>query len=224
VKMMVSLMTPSAASWCALLFGLCSVAAAQIPVQQEPHHRPVFENQDLRILDINIPAGEITLEHTHSNDYAGVCIQGASARLRPQGADWRKPGQRCMPGRIGVTDYTDKPVTHTVQNMDTVGFHQVLVENLRKSGWSSYPPISAPATTLAKESRSFLVYEVQLGGESRETTHTHQVPTVAILVSGDAASGTHVLDQPGRWIFIPAGKSHTLTSQGGAKLVEIEVR
>jgi hypothetical protein len=82
---------------------------------------------------------------------------------------------------------------------------------------------------------------VRLEGERSQVTHTHAVPTIAILVSGKAMSegpdtqakanapapvGLKQVDQPGQWILIPSGDKHYVVRLGtaDARLVEIEVR
>jgi len=74
-----------------------------------------------------------------------------------------------------------------------------------------------------------------------QTSHTHPVPTIVMLVSGKvmsdgpdkqakvnapAAVGLKQLDQPGQWVLVPAGDTHHLVRLGtsDARLVEIEVR
>ena len=39
------------------LFVLTASVAAQVPVNNEPHHRTVFENADFRILDVRVAPG-----------------------------------------------------------------------------------------------------------------------------------------------------------------------
>ena len=39
-----------------------------VPVEQEPHHRVIFENQYVRVLDVVVKPGETTLFHKHSID------------------------------------------------------------------------------------------------------------------------------------------------------------
>ena len=63
---------------------------------------------------------------------------------------------------------------------------------------------------VAKESRAFRVYEA-----SGVPLHSHQVPTVMILVNGD---------HPGQATLIPAGKEHQIAAQADVRVVEIEVR
>ena len=205
--------------------GIGQFAAAQTPMHQEPHHHLVFENESLRVMEPRIEAGEATFEHLHSRDDATICISGAILRSRKPGEDWSKPGQPCKPGSISTTEYTGKPSSHTVRNDGGGIFRLVAVENLRENGWSDYAPLGGSGVDLVKESRAFRIYEVKLPGGS-ETGHTHKVPTIAVIVSGDVTAGEQTLDRPGRWVFIPAGRAHKLKAigSGEAHVVEIEVR
>jgi beta-alanine degradation protein BauB len=54
-----------------------------VPVEQEPHHRWIFENQYVRVLDVVLAPGESTLFHTHSHDSVGVRLTDASAQEQP---------------------------------------------------------------------------------------------------------------------------------------------
>ncbi len=100
------------------LFGACSGASAQVPMEKEPHHHVVFENEALRVVEPNIPAGDTTLEHLHVHDDTTVCISGSNMRGRvPTGAP---VGEPCRPGQINFTEYAGKPASHTVQNTGAV--------------------------------------------------------------------------------------------------------
>ncbi|HUI82409.1 MAG TPA: hypothetical protein VLY24_31010 [Bryobacteraceae bacterium] len=200
-----------------------SVAAfAQVPVEQEPRHHLAFENEALRVLEPRIPAGDTTLEHLHDYDDATICIHGSSVRAKPPGGEWSNPGAVCMPGRVGVTEYTGNPRAHTVQNVGTGEYHLTLVENLRPSGWTNYEPVAVMGLNVVKESRSFRIYDAQLS-DSSIPAHSHKVPTVVIVVSGAVTAG-QTLDQPGQSVFIAAGKDHEIVAYGHAHVVEIEVR
>jgi len=54
--------------------------------------------------------------------------------------------------------------------------------------------------------------------------HSHDVPTVVVLVSGEATVGAKHLDHPGQWVLIPAGENHTVAAQADTHIIEIEVR
>jgi hypothetical protein len=115
------------------------------------------------------------------------------------------------------------------------------VENLRPSGWSTTPALTALGTTLARESRAFRAYSVTLGKDRSQTSHTHSVPTVVVLLGGKvmsegpdekakanapAAVGLKQMDRPGQWVLVPAGDTHHLVRLGNddGQIVEIEVR
>ena len=199
---------------------LSGLIAAQVPLEQEPRHHLLFSNEFLRVIAPQIPPGDTTLEHVHTHDDATVCIHGSETRGKQPGADWSKAGTACMPGRIGVTESTGNPRSHTVQNVGSSVFHLVLVENLKDSGWTSY---EAPAGMKpVRESRSFRIYDVQLSGSSGPL-HSHAVPAVVILVSGEATAGNKRLDQPGAWAYFPSGEKHQIAARD-AHLIEIEVR
>ena len=55
------------------------------------------------------------------------------------------------------------------------------------------------------------IYETELSGSS-EPLHSHEVPAVVILVSGEAMAGGKRLDQPGSWAYIPAGEKHRVAA------------
>ena len=61
---------------CAALFTLVTtvIVSAQLPANKEPHHRTVFENAQFRILDVNVPPSETTLEHSHNLDIVTVSM------------------------------------------------------------------------------------------------------------------------------------------------------
>jgi uncharacterized cupin superfamily protein len=199
---------------------LAGSAGAQVPLEQEPRHHVLFANEALRVISPQIPPGDTTLQHLHTHDEVTVCIHGSEVRAKQPGADFGKAGMSCMPGRIGVTEYTGNPRSHTVQNTGASVYHLVLVENLKDSGWTTY---DAPeGRKPVRESRSFRIYDEQLAGSSGP--HAHQVPSVIVLVSGEVTAGGKHLDQPGAWAYFPAGDKHQIVAKGDAHLVEIEVR
>jgi quercetin dioxygenase-like cupin family protein len=202
---------------------LSALAAAQVPLEQEPRHHLEFANESLRVISPQIAPGDTTLEHVHTHDDATVCIHGSEVRAKQPGGEWSKPGMVCTPGQAGGTEYTGKPRSHTVQNVGSGVYHLLLVENLRESGWKSNEAIHAAGTNMLRENRSFRMYETELSGPA-VVAHSHEVPTVVILVSGEAMAGERRLDQPGRWALVPAGEQHQISSQGNARVIEIEVR
>ena len=46
---------------------LPAIVAAQVPANKEPHHRTVYENADLRVLDVRLGPGESAADHRHDS-------------------------------------------------------------------------------------------------------------------------------------------------------------
>ena len=235
-------MAMNASRWAALIILAMTVAvSAQIPVTKEPHHRVVFENAQFRIMDVNVPPGESTLEHLHDLDVATISMTtGTDTRMQLPGQPWTNRPRRGL-GNIETTEYSGKPTSHRFETVGTTPYNLFAVENLKTSGWSTAPALSAAGTTLAKESRSFRAYTIALGKERSQTSHTHAVPTIVVLMAGKVMSegpdekakanapapvGLKQIDRPGQWVLVPAGDSHHLVRLGNddGQIVEIEVR
>jgi quercetin dioxygenase-like cupin family protein len=218
-----------------------AIVAAQVPLDKEPRHRVTFANAQLRILDVNIPPGDTSLDHQHDRDIVTVSMTGGTdTRIQTAGQPWTTRAPRPL-GDATVAEYAGKPGSHKVENIGKSAYQLFAVENLRATGWSTAPAASGYATKLATESRAFRIYDVRLARETSQTSHTHAVPTVAILISGKvmsdgpdthaktnapAAVGLKQLDQPGQWVLIPQGDTHHVVRLGptDARVIEVEVR
>lgn len=204
---------------------------AQVPLHEEPHSRTLLYTARLRLLAINIPAGETSADHRHDYDVASVALGMATTRSRRPGEEWTAPGAR-EAGSVNITEYTGMPGIHRVEAVGTMPLRLMAIENVREGKWSVPAPLAAAGTTLIQQSRAFGVYEVRLDGRTRRTTHAHEVPAVAVLVSGafenqgGGGESSFRLQQPGRWLLTPMGQAHTMSvADGGtAHIVEFEAR
>lgn len=225
------------------LFTIVTAAslAAQVPLLKDPRHRVTFENPQLRILDVNIPPGEKSLDHRHELDIATISMSnGTNTRISTGGQPAANRPSRPL-GDATVAEYAGKAQSHLIENMGKAAYQLFAVENLKTSGWSTAPAASGLATKMVQESRSFRLYDVNLSKGTSQTSHMHAVPTVAVLISGFVMSdgpdtqakanpgapiGLKQLSQPGQWILVPAGDTHHVVrlGVGDARVVEIEIR
>src|SRR5262249_33278564 len=99
-----------------------------VPVEQEPHHKLVFENQYIKVLRVAVKPGETTLFHTHSLDNVAVVLSNASMRNQFAGKDWvEAPAKE---GAVRLSPGTSKPYTHRISNVGSSTFHVFDIEVL----------------------------------------------------------------------------------------------
>lgn len=63
---------------------------AEVPVDQEPHHHLVFENEYVRVFKVEVAPHEATLVHRHARDYVGVMIGDAEVTNAVVGKEPKK--------------------------------------------------------------------------------------------------------------------------------------
>ncbi len=98
-----------------------------VPVEKEPHHHIVFQNQYVRVLNVLFPVGETSLFHTHSNDNVGIPISGDKTQSQPFGGEWSEV-QDVKPGAAGFRKAHGQPYTHRVRSAGKLPFHVIDVE------------------------------------------------------------------------------------------------
>lgn len=98
-----------------------------VPVDKEPHHHFVSQNQYVRVLDVLFPAGEASLFHTHSNDNVGIPISGDKTQSQPAGGEWSDV-QDVKPGNAGFRKARGQAYTHRVRSAGELPFHVIDVE------------------------------------------------------------------------------------------------
>ena len=120
----------------ALLVSL-RAADAPVPVVQEPCHRIVFENDYVRISDVQVPAGATTLYHVHTIPSAIVYLTKSSPASQPWGEAGATPRQT-TPGDSRYANYDTKPLTHRVTNTGTNLFHVFDIELLHRPAATAF--------------------------------------------------------------------------------------
>ena len=122
------------ASLLALSCALSQPALAQledkpVPMDKAPFHIPVFANDYIILLNVNIPPGRNTGYHIHYADSVSVNLTPASQTNQNYGSsDVSKPGTggEGEPGRATFTDITKNgPRTHKATNVGPTPFHNL---------------------------------------------------------------------------------------------------
>ncbi|MGB2644597.1 MAG: hypothetical protein WBG02_04555 [Candidatus Acidiferrum sp.] len=98
-----------------------------VPVEREPHHHFVFQNQYVRVLNVLFPVGETSLFHTHSNDNVSVSIRGDKTQSQPFGGEWTE-AQDVKPGIVGFHKARGQAYTHRVRSAGELPFNVIDIE------------------------------------------------------------------------------------------------
>jgi len=107
--------------------GTAAALTEPVPVDKEPHHHFVFQNQYVRVLDVLFPAGEASLFHTHSNDNVGIPVSGDKTQSQPAGGEWSEVLD-VKPGAAGFRKARGQAYTHRVRSSGRLPFHVIDVE------------------------------------------------------------------------------------------------
>ena len=98
-----------------------------VPVEMEPHHHVVLQNQYVRVLDVLFPPGDPSLFHTHSNNNVSIALSGDKTHAQLMGGDWGAP-TAVVPGQVAFHKAQSQPYTHRVGSAGAQPFHVIDVE------------------------------------------------------------------------------------------------
>ncbi len=92
------------------------------------HHTLLFENEQVRVLEVNIPAGETVPLHTHC--WAGVfyLMSWANFIRRDEHGNTLLDTRGVAPPAVGSASWAEPYPPHSVENVDTVALRGIVVE------------------------------------------------------------------------------------------------
>lgn len=163
-----------------ILLMVCFGVQAQVQVRNEPRHKNVLENKYFRILDVNIPPGDTTLQHIHSTSSVILFFTNTITAQQIKGQGWTK--SQSIAGSALYRDFAKDTMIHKVSNWDTVPYHVTDIELL-----SAYEPGSGrkplPFTVLFDSDKA-IAYRLTDSSINKQII-ANRGPMVAGLVAGD---------------------------------------
>ena len=97
-----------------------------VPIVKAPYHLPIFTNEYVTVLKIDIPPGRNTGYHTHTEDSVSVNIVPADMTNQNLGSSEVTRGERAQRGRANYISYSKGgPRTHKASNVGSTPFHNV---------------------------------------------------------------------------------------------------
>jgi quercetin dioxygenase-like cupin family protein len=176
-----------------------------IPVDQEPHHKVVFKNDFVRVIDATFPAGYVTLNHAHDVDNVAVTISTGREGT-------------ASPGTVGRAGFTKGGYAHSVTNSGP-GIMRFIAVEILKSDRPGSAAAKLDGHTLETENDRTRVYRVKLAPGESMPSHTHVAGWIEVTVNGGSG--------PGAFVWHAAGEPSPLGVPAGAaplEIVEIEPR
>jgi len=173
--------------------------AESVPVDQEPHHKVVFKNDFVRVIDATFPPGYVTLNHAHALDNVAVTL-----------ATGREDAESLA--RIGRAGFSKGGYSHRVTNPGPAIMRFIDVEIL-KTDRPSATATQLPNHMLELENERVRIYRVKLGAGESVPAHMHKAGWLEITVKGGAGPGVHV--------WHGAGDSAALKVSSGEAPLEI---
>lgn len=180
--------------------------AAQITVHQEPHHKIIFENEYVRLIDLTLRPNDTTLEHTHSIASAVVFLTHSKVAIQDAG----KPPvvTEFEPGNTVFRNYGEKPVLHTVWIEDTSVFTCLVAEMVHQA--PVHPGVADPEDATKKllwRQNLADAYNIRLASGQHYTMQKSSCAYLVICFAGkteiESAAKTHSLDAGAYAFFAP---------------------
>ena len=189
-----------------------------MPVHQEPHHRQVFQYGPLRIIDLQIPPGDMSWFHTHEWPVFYLTVADSQTRTQILGEEWGARGRGAGPGGVAPrsgqppppaggppvraggpprfrprlmsdVSYAERAVTHRIHNNGTGLYRAIGVINETGGGDEAITEEAAGFAGKAESAnRWFRVHRVALAPGEKTPEHQHKAPVVVLQDS--AGKGT----------------------------------
>ncbi len=211
--------------------GVQAPTPSAVPVEQEPAHRLVLQNDYVRVFEVWLPPGDATLWHVHRHDGASVRLADATIEDQPMDG-----AAESFVMRRGQVTYGATPTarTHRVRNVGETPFHIVYIELLSPPGVSAGrtgEPASGSRVVLEND-RVRALRRILAPGEST-VMHVHASRAVGVPVTtgrleiSDPKGVSKVIETKlGAVQWIEPGTTHQLKNVGDApiEIVDVELR
>jgi hypothetical protein len=184
----------------------------------------------VRILDVQVAPGDVTLFHTHDTAILYVPISISPTDTQILGAQWLGVTATARSRFEGVvvaadTSYATKPLTHRVRNVGAGLFRLIAITNAAnpESPATSVPPGRPLHTSSWYHATDWLV-----AGSETSGWQTAYAPIVIVQpsvsrASVEVANEVKDLSAPGAWAFVPAGTRYRILGSTGSRVVVVQV-
>jgi hypothetical protein len=188
------------------------VLRAQMPVHEEPYHRPVIQNEYIRILDVQIMPGDTSRMHRHAIPSVFIQLSDTDVASQVMGEAWVR--DKAVNGKAWYRSFVRDTLVHRVAAVGPKPLHVFDIELLappegksRRTKRLRYP--------IEADSLAATIYTVTAKDLNRRPVKTKS-PLVIVPTSGDG--GTFHYVEP-RTAFYLTAKGKT---EATAKIVQVK--
>ena len=198
-----------------------------VEISGEPRHHPKFENEFVRVWDVTVPAGDVTLWHAHRNDNVVVTLGGANLRIETAGA---APAE--VEWKFGDVKFGKATYIHRAMNVGTTPFHNLTIELLGSPLGSQLSKLKEPVTrTPVLENERVRVYRVTLEPGQSTPMHTHLLPSLGIAITAAKLEVTIQGKDKPELVTLPAGDvrwrlsalTHSIKNVGKTRFEAVDI-
>lgn len=211
------------------LFPSAAWTADWVPVAEEPRHRPVFENEQAIILDVNLPPGYVSLYHEHRIDLLYVTITGTQVWAQPLNGERMHADVATGDLRFS-SDNHDLPHIHQVANVGSSPFHIIGIGR-KGSDHSKASTIAIDGDTeglvLDQQKTQASVYRIRLAPGEKTGEHRHNLPHAHVFLTDgmlSVGSGGTIPVTAGQFLWQPGNITHVYENGGDQPLEIVEMQ
>lgn len=163
-------------------------AQAPVPIEKEPRHRQEFENDVVRLFDVFLPPGDVSLFHTHAHDT--ITVELSNDRFWTESEIGERRESTSKVGRVTANiDYTETPRSHRVGNAGKTPFHELCLEMMKApTGSSKDKLLEGDMGRFSKvlDNRYAIAYLIRLAPGESTGRHTYRRPALMVRLPDGA--------------------------------------
>jgi quercetin dioxygenase-like cupin family protein len=183
----------------------------------------------VRLFYVRIAPGDTTLFHTHVNDNVGVRLTNAElSDIVPGGTPEKVLVNQ---GAVGFGHYPS-PLTHSVSNVGSTPFHNMVVEILPSEDVAFTAPLLADVAghTLVLENERVRIFRLALDPGQSTEQHSHDLPFLGVVITEGkiavdrpATAAETVTFKPGDYRWHERGMRHSMRNVGSTSFEAVEI-
>ncbi len=202
-----------------LMFLVPCILRAQVPVHEEPYHRPVFQNEYIRILDVQLMPGDTSRMHRHAIPSVFIYLSDTEVASQVMGQAWVT--DKAVIGKAWYRSFTPDTLVHRVTAVGPRPLHVLDIELLA-------PPDGKPRRTkhlrypVQTDSLAATIYTLTAKDLNRRPVKTKS-PLVIVPTAGDGLTFTdrrtnqYSVLRAGTFHYVPPKSAFYLTEKGKAE-------